>query len=109
MKITDEITEVSLLLIEELESINFFRENPFIPIDVLKNKMEIEMQKKWDSNHPHFILSDDEFVVLCKEITKIEIDKNVTELFLNGVLTTSVNANGELVYRINEDYKADEF
>ena len=108
MKILNEITQVSLLLIEELESAKFFSKNPFISIDRLKKRMEEAMQNKWNAGSVQFILSDDEFVLICTDIVKSQINKISTQLFLDGELNAAVNENGELVYYVNEDYKENE-
>ena len=49
MKILKEIKETALLMVEELDSVDFFTEYPFIPKEVLHTKLETEMQKKWDN------------------------------------------------------------
>jgi hypothetical protein len=108
MKILNEITQVSLLLIEELESDKFFAKNPFISIDVLKKRMEIEMQIKWNAGTIQFILTGDEFVAICADIVKSQINKISTQLFLDGELNAAINENGELAYYVNKELNEDE-
>jgi hypothetical protein len=108
MKILNEITQVSLLLIKELKSARFFSKNTCINSTVLKKRMEIEMQRKWNAGTVQFILSEAEFVSICKDIVKSQINSISTQLFLDGELHVAVNKNGELTYYVNEELNEDD-
>ena len=108
MKILNEITQVALLIIGELKSARFFSKNPCINSVALKKRMEIEMQRKWNAGTVQFILSETEFVLICKDIIKSQINSISTQLFLDGELNAMVNQNGELTYYVNEELNEDE-
>ncbi len=109
MEILKEIKETALLMVEELDSVDFFTEYPFIPKEVLHSKLETEMQKKWDNYSETFMLDEEEFGKLCEVIVKEEVEASVTELIMKGALNMSVNEKGEIVYSTNKDFEEDEF
>ena len=108
MKILKEIKETALLMVEELDSVDFFTEYPFIPKEVLHTKLETEMQKKWDNYSETFMLDETEFGQLCEMIVKEEVSISVTELLMKGEMNMSVNTNGEIVYSSNRYFDKNE-
>jgi hypothetical protein len=99
MDILNEITEIATELVDTLAENGFFSEQPFISPSELRRELQINMQRKWEQDNDIF-LSDDEFIELCSEITKDRISIALADLVSEGLVQTSVNENGELVYNL---------
>jgi hypothetical protein len=97
MKILKEIVDKSEDIIAILDSNDFFGKNIFCPKSRLKIELQYNMQHKFDASGC-FHLNGDEFAQIVSQINKEEISDTLYSLVDKGVLSISINENGELIY-----------
>ena len=108
MDILSEIIEVSNEIIDTLESGGFFIENPFIDRIPLKRALQIRMQRKWEQEG-EMVLTDNEFLEVCQNVSNNEIGKTIEDLVDKGALNMSVNEDGEILYSANKDFQFEDY
>ena len=106
MDILNEIIEVSNQIIDTLDEHGFFEENVFIERLQLKRNFQIAMQRKWEQEDD-MLLTDKEFLEVCKSVSNKSIGKTIENLVDRGALNMSVNEDGEILYSANKDFQFD--
>jgi len=106
MDILNEIIEVSNQIIDTLDENEFFDENIFIERLQLKRNFQITMQRKWEQENEMY-LSDEEFLKVCNETMEAGVSTTIMDLVEKGALIMSVNADGEILYSNNKNFKWD--
>jgi hypothetical protein len=104
--ILSEIIEVSDEIVNSLEEDGFFEEHQFIDRIPLKRALQIAMQKKWEQEDD-MLLTDKEFLEVCKSVSNKSIGKTIEDLVDKGALNMSVNEDGEILYSANKDFQFD--
>jgi len=108
MEILSEIIEASNHMIDSLEETDFFVETPFIDRIPLKRALQIAMQRKWEQEDD-MLLTDKEFLEVCKNVSNNGIGKTIEDLVDKGALNLSVNKDGEILYSANKDFQFDKY
>jgi hypothetical protein len=91
-----------------LEETDFFVETPFIDRIPLKRALQIAMQRKWEQEDD-MLLTDKEFLEVCKSVSNKSIGKTIEDLVDRGALNMSVNEDGEILYSANKDFQFDKY
>ena len=107
MDILSEIIEISDEMVNSLEEDGFFEEHQFIDRIPLKRALQIAMQRKWEQEDD-MLLTDKEFLEVCKSVSNKSIGKTIENLVDRGALNMSVNEDGEILYSSNKDFKWNE-
>jgi hypothetical protein len=102
MNILAEIVEKSDDIIAILDSNDFFGKNIFCPKTRLKIELQIRMQCKWDQEGD-INLTTEEFAEVVSCINTEEIAETLYGLVDKGILSLSVDANGELSYTLSKE------
>lgn len=108
MDILTEIVEISTEMVNSLEEDGFFVEHQFIDRIPLKRALQITMQRKWEQEDD-MLLTDNEFLEVCKSVSNAGISKTIEDLVDKGALNLSVNTDGEILYSANKDYEFDKY
>ena len=106
MDILSEIIEISDEMVNSLEEDGFFEEHQFIDRIPLKRALQIAMQRKWEQEND-MLLTDKEFLEICKLVSNNGISKTIEDLVDKGALNMSVNEDGEILYSANKDFQFD--
>ena len=106
MDILNEIIEISDEMVNSLEEDGFFVEHQFIDRIPLKRALQIAMQRKWEQEND-MLLTDKEFLEICKLVSNNGISKTIEDLVDKGALNMSVNEDGEILYSANKDFQFD--
>ena len=102
MNILAEIVEKSDDIIAILDSNDFFSKNIFCPKTRLKIELQIRMQYKWDQEGD-INLTTEEFAEVVSCINREEISETLYGLVDKGILSLSVDTNGELSYSLSKE------
>jgi hypothetical protein len=108
MDILSEIIEISDEMVNSLEEDGFFEEHQFIDRIPLKRALQIAMQRKWEQEDD-MLLTDKEFLEVCKSVSNKSIGKTIEDLVDKGALNMSVNEDGEILYSANKDFQFDKY
>ena len=108
MDILSEIIEISDEMVNSLEEDGFFEEHQFIDRIPLKRALQIAMQRKWEQEND-MLLTDKEFLEICKLVSNNGISKTIEDLVDKGALNMSVNEDGEILYSANKDFQFDKY
>jgi hypothetical protein len=108
MEILSEIIEVSDEMVNSLQEDGFFEEHQFIDRIPLKRALQIAMQRKWEQEND-MILTDEEFLEVCQNVSNNGIGKTIEDLVDKGALNMSVNKDGDILYSANKDYKFEDY
>jgi len=102
MNILTEIVEKSNDIIAILDSNDFFGKNIFCPKTRLTIELQIRMQYKWEQEG-EINLTAEEFAEVVSCINREEISDTLYGLVDKGVVSLSVDVNGELTYSLTKE------
>ena len=108
MDILHEIIETADNIMSELEETDFYEQYLFCDPFKLRRELEIQMQRNWqqlDDIH----LSVEQLMEVINKVTTEGINKTFGDMVMDGTLIMdSVDANGEILYKINPKIDIDD-
>ena len=108
MDILHEIIETADNIMSELEETDFYEQYLFCDPFKLRRELEIQMQRNWEQlDDIH--LSDEQLMEVINKVTTEGINKTFGDMVMDGTLIMySVDANGEILYKINPEIDIDD-
>ena len=108
MDILHEIIETADNIMSELEETDFYEQYLFCDPFKLRRELEIQMQRNWEQlDDIH--LSDEQLMEVINKVTTEGINKTFWDMVMDGTLIMdSVDANGEILYKINPKIDIDD-
>jgi hypothetical protein len=107
MNILTEIIETADNIMNQLERSNFFEEYIFCDRFKLRQELEKQMQYNWEQIDDMY-LNDEQFEQIIQNNYREGIQNVFSDLVVDGILNIdSVDANGELVYKLNPNIDID--
>jgi hypothetical protein len=108
MDILTEIIETADNIMNKLEQEGFYDQYIFCEPFKLRRELEIQMQRNWEQLEDIY-LSDEQFMEIIQRVTTEGITKTFSDMVMDGtIIMDSVDANGELLYKINPEIDIDD-
>jgi hypothetical protein len=103
MDILSEIIETVDNMMDTLNESGFYEQYIFCDPFKLRRELEIQMQRNWEQLDDMY-LSDKQFTEIVERLTTEGIHKTFGDMVMDGtIVMDSVNADGELLYKLNPE------
>jgi hypothetical protein len=108
MDILSEIIETVDNMMDTLNESGFYEQYIFCDPFKLRRELEIQMQRNWEQLDDMY-LSDKQFTEIVEKLTTEGIHKTFADMVMDGtIIMDSVNADGELLYKLNPEIDIDD-
>jgi hypothetical protein len=92
----------------ELEHSDFYEQYIFCDPFKLRRELEMQMQRNWEQLED-IHLSDEQLMDIIYKVTSEGINKTFSDMVMDGtIVMDSVNADGELLYKLNPEIDIDD-
>jgi len=108
MNILTEIVETADNIMSELDNSDFYEQYIFCDPFKLRREFEMQMQRNWEQIED-IHLSDEQVMEIIQKVTTEGVNKTFGEMVMDGtIVMDSVNADGELLYKLNTEIDIDD-